>query len=232
MRLLLLFFLVNSGLAWGQSDSSVVKFLVEVDNGYFEILIDDKIYLKNYKTKLPPGLHTAKVWSPGYITNEVSFNVTAGQESEVHVKMAHTNQHAQFERDYADYRMRFHKSLTVPGTATLAGALTTGTFMMLAYDKKRTLLGLVDSYYAAPSYNEVVNYKEQINVNYKKYNRYRYGYYVAGGLTVGALITTFYTYRKFKQNNEEPVLNSRSPFADRFSWSPNGYGCTFKWRIG
>lgn len=232
MRLILMISMMKGFVLLSQNDSSVVKFYVEVDNGYFEILIDNKHYLKNYKTQLAVGPHTAKIWSPGYITNEVAFEVSENQECQVNVKMAYSNQHDQFERDYQNYRMKFHKSLTIPVSATLAGFITTGTFMTLAYDKKRALLGLVDSYYAAPSLNEVLYYKEQIDVNYKKYNRYRVWYYISGCLSLGGLVTTIYTYRKFKKNNTEPVLNAKSPFADRFSWTTIPGGLTLKWRIG
>lgn len=209
-----------------------MKFFVEVDNGYFEILINDNFYLKNFQTKLPPGKHSAKIWSPGYITNEVTFEVTENQVTEVHVPMAHSNERIEFENEYKVYRMNFHKSLTLPGTVTLAGVLTTGTFMTLAFDRKRKLLDLVDSYHAAPTYSEVLDYKSQINSNNQKFNRYRIGYYVAGGISVGALITTIYTYSRFKKNSTEPVLKATSPFADRFSFNPFMNGCTLKWRIG
>ncbi|MFT4603227.1 MAG: hypothetical protein ACI857_003415, partial [Arenicella sp.] len=211
-----------------QVGEGVVKFLVDVDNGYFEILINDTLYLKNYKTNLPAGTHTAKVWSPGYITTEVSFDVKPGETTEQYVKMAISNERQDFEKKYAAYRMKFHKSLTIPASVTLFSALTTTTFMVLAYDKRKSILKDVDSYHASPTYKEVEFYKERIEIDYKKYNNYRASYYVAGALTTLSLVTTIFTYTKFKRTNTEPVLNAESPFKDRFSLqiTPVSFGLT------
>ncbi|OIQ24490.1 MAG: hypothetical protein BM555_07105 [Crocinitomix sp. MedPE-SWsnd] len=218
--------------AFSQGNTGTVKFLVEVDNGYFEILIDDTLYLKNYKTTLEAGQHSAKVWSPGYITTEVSFEIKANETVEQFVEMAISNERQVYEKEYSAYRMKFHKSLTIPGSVTLATAITSGTFMILAYDRKIQTLKDVDLYHAAPNLEQVELHKSRIAINNSKYNRYRAGYYITGGLSILSLATTIYTYTKFKKNNIEPTLNSESPFKDRFSWSvsPVSFGLTY--RIG
>ena len=224
--------LICSTAIWSnaQEATGVAKFLVDVDNGYFEILIDDSLYLKNYKTNLIPGSHTAKVWSPGYITTEVSFEVKAGETTETYVEMAISNNRQKFEADYSAYRLRFHKSLTIPASVTLASTLTTGTFMILAYDRRRQILKDIDGYHASPEYSQVEDFKERIAANNRKYNNYRIGYYIGSGLSILSLATTIYTYTKFKRNNVEPVLNSESPFKERFSLrvSPLSFGLTYK----
>jgi len=223
-------FSILSISSFSQANTGTVKFLVEVDNGYFEILIDDTLYLKNYKTTLEAGEHSAKIWSPGYITTQVSFEVKANETVEKFVEMGISNERQVYEREYKDYRMKFHKSLTIPGTVTLATALTSGTFMILAYDRKIQTLKDVDLYHAAPDLQQVELYKSRIALNNTKYNRYRAAYYITGGLSVLSLATTIYTYTKFKKNNIEPVLNSESPFKDRFSLrvSPVSFGLTYK----
>ncbi|MEX1003087.1 MAG: hypothetical protein WDZ35_13295 [Crocinitomicaceae bacterium] len=212
-------------------DKGEVQFLVEVDNGYFEIVIDDTLYLKKYKTQLPVGKHKAKVWSPGYVTSVVSFEIEKDQVTRKHVKMAISNERIQYESDYKDYRMKFHKSLTIPASFTLATSLTSTYLIMKAYDKKKKILSDINSYHLAATYKDVVFYKDRIHSYNEKYNRQRIAFYTTLGISGALLGTTIYTYLRFKKNNREPQLNSESPFKDRFSLqiAPTGFSLKFIW---
>lgn len=220
------------GFSSFSQETGQVQFQVDVDNGYFEIVINDTMYLKLYKADLPPGHHKAKVWSPGYITTEVEFDIKSGEVTKKYVQMAISNDRQKFEADYKDYRMKFHKSLTVPGTATLALALTSGGFMMAGYNTRKNLVSNIESYHLSPTYSEVVTYKQNINDLNKKYNRQRVFFYSTLGLSAVALGTTIYTYSRFKKNNTEPQLNAPSPFKDKFSLNVGPLGCQIIWRLG
>lgn len=223
--------LFNSG--FGQdSKTGEARFLVEVDNGYFEILVNDTMLLKIYKCNLPVGKHSAKIWSPGYIQNVVDFQVFEDSITQVHVNMAVSNERKQFEADYKDYRMKFHKSFTVPGSISLGFALATGTMMIRGYGLKQTILDHVDSYHLSGSYSDAVFYRDEIERNNVKYNRTRIWYYSLLGLTAASIGTTIYTFKKFKKNNPEPKLNSESPFKDKFSLQITPFGCRMIIPIG
>jgi hypothetical protein len=213
-------------------ETGTVKFLVDVDNGYFEIVIDDTTYLKNYKTNLAEGHHYAKIWSPGYITTELEFDVEKGQTTEKYVKMAISNERQVYESDYKEYRMRFHKSLTVPVSVSLASALATTTYMLLAYDKKKEVLTDVDSYHAAPSYSETAFYKARLTEGYRRYNNLRAGFYTTLTFTALAIGTTIFTYNRFKKKNTEPKLKSESPFKDKFSLRVSPFGAQLIFNVG
>ncbi|MEO9533185.1 MAG: hypothetical protein ABJG68_09625 [Crocinitomicaceae bacterium] len=213
-------------------EKGTVKFLVDVDNGYFEIVIDDTTYLKKYKTDLAAGPHTAKVWSPGYITTEVQFNVEAGKTTEKYVKMAISNERQAFEADYKNYRMQFHKSLTLPLSVSLAAGVTTSAYMLLAYDTRKQVLTDIDSYHAAPSYSETVYYKNRIQTGNKKYGNLRAGFYTSLTLTALSVGTTIFTYRRFKKNYTEPKLNSESPFKDKFTMRVSPFGAQLIFNVG
>ena len=213
-------------------DQGNAQFLVDVDNGYFEILVDDTIYLKIYKCTLPVGAHHAKIWSPGYITTEVNFEVKKDETTKTYVQMAISNNRQEFERQYKEYRMRFHKSLTLPLSITLATTLISGTFMLKAYDSKKKIYGNIDQYHKAPNYLEANSLSQSISENNRIYNRQRILFYSTLGLSAAALGTTIYTYTMFKRNNTEPKLNAESPFKDRFSLHINPFGGTLIWRLG
>lgn len=218
--------------SFAQSEKGQVNFLVEVDNGYFEILVDDSIFLKIYKTDLEPGKHSAKIWSPGYITAEVDFEVRANEKNNVNVPMVVSNERQNFEREYKEYRMQFHKHLTVPLTVTLAASLTTTTFMIYSYINKNKVQENIELYHYSPNYNDVQKYKGLAETHNLKYNRLRAGFYTSLTITGLSLATTIYTYRRFKKNYTEPKLNSTSPFKDRFSFMPSPFGFHLTYKIG
>ncbi|UKN02283.1 hypothetical protein K6119_01960 [Paracrocinitomix mangrovi] len=207
-----------------------VNFLVDVDNGYFEIVVNDTMYLKIYKCTLPVGHHRAKVWSPGYSVKEVEFDVKAGEVTKQYVEMEVTSNRKQFESEYKDYRMKFHKSLTVPGSATLAVGVTSAFLMMKAYDTKQQVYSNIKDYFNAPTYYEAVTYRQNIEDLNRKYNALRFSFYTGLGLTLAGTVTTIITYKKFKKNYTEPTFNPESPFKDRFSLNvgPTAFSLSFK----
>lgn len=228
MRSVIIILLCGLSLGSYTQDKGQVKFLVEVDNGYFEILINDTLYLKKYKDSLPEGYYNAKIWSPGYVTTAASFTIMAGQETEVHVPMAKSNERLDFERDYSEYRKTFHKHLTVPVSSAIGTSLITGYFVLRSYDLKKNILADTDLYTNTASTVQIDELKDRIFANNKKYNRNRWGYYVSGSVTAILITGTILTYRYFMRNYTEPKLNSESPFKDRFSFesTPNGFKLT------
>lgn len=210
----------------------IVKFFVEVDNGYFEIEINDSLLLKRYKDTLPEGHYSAKVWSPGYVVAPIEFDVVAGKTTEKHVEMAKNNDFIRYEAEYKDYRMKFHKSFTLPLSLSLGTAITSGIFMVNAYDKRKEVLSDVDLYDKSAVPEEVSLIKQRIRLNNQKYNRYRTGFYIGTGLTLGLIGTTIWTYRKFNRENTEPTFDKTSPFKDKYSFNLTPYGCSFSIKIG
>lgn len=229
-QLLVIFLFITLG--GSAQDQGNAQFLVDVDNGYFEIMVDDTMYLKIYKCTLPVGPHHAKIWSPGYITTEVDFVVKKDETTKTYVQMAISNDRQEFEREYKEYRMKFHKSLTLPLSITLATTLISGTFMLKAYDTKKKIYENIDLYFKAPTYLEANSLSQSISENNRIYNRQRILFYSTIGLSAAALGTTIYTYTMFKRNNTEPKLNAISPFKDKFSLNLNPFGGTIIWKLG
>lgn len=209
-----------------------VMFLVDVDNGYFEIEINDTMLLKRYKTDLPEGHYKAKIWSPGYVVNTIEFDITANKTTEKYVKMERTNDFIQYEYDYKQYRQAFHKSFTLPGALALTSAVYTGTTMLRMYNFRQRTLDEIELYNLSSTSNEI----EQIKLNVNNYNRKflnnRTYFYTGIGFT--ALFTgyTIYAYSKFKKNHTEPTFNKDSPFRDKYSFYPGMNSLTLQIKIG
>ena len=230
-RIILIFVLMMSCYSYSQ-DKGIIKFLVDVDNGYFEIVINDTIFLKRYKDSLPVGNYTAKIWSPGYVITETEFKIEKDKTTETYVPMAKSNGRIQYEYDYTDYRMQFHKSLTIPVTTTLVTSLATGWFMMRSFDLKKVVGSDVELYSKSSVTSEIAEIKLRIDENNRKYNRNRISYYVTGGLSTIYLVGTICSYINFKKDYTEPVLNSESPFKDRFSFRVNPFSANFTYTFG
>lgn len=64
------------------AQEGIVKFAVDVDNGYFEILINDTLLLKRYKDTLAVGVFKATIWSLTYEEGVLSY-IAITTDSEV-----------------------------------------------------------------------------------------------------------------------------------------------------
>ncbi len=212
-------------------NEGIVRFLVDVDNGYFEVLINDTLFLRRYKDTLPEGTYEAKVWSPGYVTNPIEFTIERGKVTDKFVNMVYTNDKQDFERKYKAYRLKFHKSFTVPASIALASSLFTGFSMMKAYDIRKKADIEIALYGQSPDASQVAQIKLNVADLNKKYNIYRTCFYVSSGLSVLMWVTTAITYQRFKNNNEEPTFNPSSPWRDKFSMTVTPFGCSMVLKI-
>jgi hypothetical protein len=208
------------------NDMGMIRFFVNVDNGYFEIEINDTMLLKRYKDTLPAGDYTAKVWSPGYVLNRIEFTIVAGKTVEKHVNMVKNNNYIQYEQDYKAYRMQFHKQFTAPLSLTIASSISTGVFMVNAYSNQKKVKEDIQLYHLSPVTSEISEIKLRIEENNKKYNRQRTAFYINSGFTALLIGGTIWSYLNFKKNYTEPDYKKDSPFKDKFSLNLTPYGCS------
>lgn len=209
-----------------------VKFLIDNENGYFEILVDDTLLIKRYRDSLTVGNHKAQVWSYGYEVKEIEFMVSADSSTSVYVKLDRSSAYLAYQESYDVYRMKFHKAVTIPVVVTGTMAFTAGVCMLKAYDLKKQITSDIKDYHLTPQSDEIATIKETIESNNRKYTAYRYGYYVTGGLTLAGIAGSIYTGLKFRNNAVEPVYSKNSPFLNKssFYFSPGMF--LFTYRIG
>jgi hypothetical protein len=230
-----LFILLTLAFSLGKSvlaqDQGIVKFLVDVDNGYFEIELNDTFLLKRYKDTLSVGEYDAKIWSPGYVVTPISFIIEKDKTTELYVQMAKNNDFIQYEEDYRLYRNQFHKNYTAPISLTLISAITTGAFMVRSYSLKKSITNDIDLYYKTPLTSEIDLIKTRIEATNKKYNFNRSAFYINGGLSLVLLGGSIWSILHFNQNYKEPVYSKDSPFKDKYSLQITPFGCSFALHI-
>lgn len=230
MKNKIVFFLLLSISAFGQQKAPV-KFFIDNENGYFEILVDDTLLIKRYKDSLTVGEHNLKVWSYGYDISELTVTILPEQLNEVHVKLNRSESYNAYGESYDRYRKKFHKNVTVPVSVTIAMGITSSIFMINAYDLKKKIETDIVNYSLSSETEEIAEIKSRIFSNNQKYNQARYTYYITGGLFIGGVITSIYTAIKFKRNNIEPVLNKQSPFEQKTSLHFTGNGVSLILKI-
>ena len=224
--------LLTSTLSVSAQEMGQVRFLVDVDNGYFEVVINDTLYLKKFKDSLPPGNYTAEIWSPGYVTENKEFTIESGKTTDVEVTPVHNNDYVQYEYDYKEYRNEFHKSLTAPLALTLTSALYTGTVMLRMYNFRDQAIDELALYNLSISSTEIGTIKTNIDTYNSKFKRNRIFFYSGAFLTGALAVYSTYSFIKFKRNSTEPTYNKDSPFKDRFTFIPNPTGFTMQLRFG
>ena len=231
-KLILLVFLISfvAPTIFAQ-EKGIIKFFVEVDNGYFEIEVNDTMLIKRYKDTLPVGKYSAKVWSPGYVVTPIDFTIVAGKTVEKHVTMVKNNNFITYENDYKEYRMQFHKQFTAPLTLTLLSSLSSTYFMIKAYNSKKNIISDVELYFKSPNTIELDGIKNRIEDNNKKYNRQRAAFYINTGFTLAFIGGTIWSFKNFNKNNIEPTYNKESPFKEKYSFNLTPYGCSFAIKI-
>lgn len=232
MKNTFLFLIVLSSFNMLAQDLGQVKFFVDSDDGYFEIVINDTLYLKQYKDSLPAGLYNAKIWAPGYVVNEQTFQIISNKVTEVHPQLTRTNDYQEYEVAYKKYRNNFHKSLTLPLSVTFFSAVYSSTTMLRMYNFRKKTTDELALYSLSSSTNEIVNIKSRINDFDAKFRRNRTLFYTGSIVSGVGLAYTIYSYIKFKRNSTEPTYNKNSPFKDRFSFFPNTTGLTLKLKLG
>jgi len=213
-------------------NKEAVKFLVDNENGYFEILLDDTLLIKRYKDSLTVGQHKAKVWSYGYDTKEIEFTVEPDKTTEVYVKLDRSVAFGAYESSYAAYRVKFHKAVTIPISASLALSLTSGVFMINAYNLRKIVLVDIDSYSQSTIPDEIALIKNRVEENNRKYNFNRTGFYITGGLALAGIGTSIYRAVKFRRSNSAPIYSKQSPFSDKMSLQFTGSGFVFQFKLG
>ena len=227
----LISFFVLSSYSFAQ-EKGQVRFLVNVDNGYFEVVINDTLYLKKFKDSLPAGNYKAEIWSPGYVTENTEFTIESGKTTDVELTPVHNNNFTQYEYDYKEYRNKFHKSLTVPLSVTIASALYSGTVMLRMYNFRKATSEELTLYDLSSSSSEVVQIKERINMLNDKFTYNRSLFYTGSVLTTLFAGYTIVSYLRFKRRYKEPTYNQDSPFKDRFTFIPHLTGFTMQLKFG
>lgn len=226
------FFLIMASSVSIAQKKEAVKFQIDNENGYFEILLDDTLLLKRYKDSLTVGQHKAEVWSYGYDTKEVEFTVEPDKTTEVYVKLDRSIAYGAYEQSYSAYRVKFHKAVTIPVSTSLALTLTSGVFMINAYNLKKTVLVDIDNYSQTTIAEEIALLKNRVEENNRKYNINRTAFYITGGLALAGIGTSIYTAIKFRRSNTAPTYSKQSPFADKVSLQFTGTGVAFQIKIG
>jgi hypothetical protein len=206
------------------AQEGLAVFYVNTDEGYYEVEINDSTVLKQHKTVLPVGTYSANIWAPGYLTETVNFEVSLNDTTTIVLALTRNSDYLLFEQDYKAYRNQFHKQVTFPVSLTLASSISTGYFMLRAFDTQKDIRSEIEGYYNSFTVNEVDLFKQSIRDKTDRYNRLRSAYYVSGSIAALLVAGTIYSSIHFKRNYLEPKYTEESPFLSKLSFVVTPFG--------
>ena len=210
-----LFYGINSNAQTGQ-----IKFAVEVDNGYFEILLNDTLLLKKYKDTLPVGFYEATVWSPSYLPKDFKFEINEGDNKSLYLKLDRNPDYIDFVRKDVEWDKKRNRLARLPvGLTVTSGIFTIVSHQFLAHQHRKLNENLAE-YRAANGVFQLQLYKENFAPIEKNYNRLRTAFYsgvtVTSALAVMTVFTRWHFHKHYKYN--VPSYQDHSPWHDRFTW--------------
>jgi len=213
-------------------NKGVVKFLVDNDNGYFEVLLNDTLVIKKYKDSLAVGNYKAQIWSYGYDAQDVEFTIEKDSVTEVYVRLNRSTAYQAYNQSYHNYRVKFHKSHTLPVSISIALGITSSVFMVKAYNLQKKINTDIGTYSQSSSSTEIDAIKAQVSIDNAKYNKLRAGFYITSGLTIVGIATSIYSAIHFSRYNTEPTYSKESPFKDKMTFQFYGTGGALIFRLG
>jgi hypothetical protein len=100
-----LFFISSNAIS---QDKGIVKFQIDNDNGYFEVLVSDTLLIKKYADSLAVGHYKAQVWSYGYEVEDFEFTISKDSVTLAYVKLNRSTAYVAYSQSYDNYRAKFH----------------------------------------------------------------------------------------------------------------------------
>lgn len=199
-------------------EKGIIRFAVEVDNGYFEILVNDTLLIKSYKDTLPYGEYQAVVWSPTYEPRSISFIVNAPDNETVHIKMKRKQSYLSSIQSENTLQTKRKVMLHLPVTLSVCSFVGAGVSWVFLNKNRKILQEELPKYGTIQSVIDLREYKENFAKAERNYNTSRAIFY--SGIAIGAASTIFsiWSSRYLKKNFKRTQYKDHSPWHDRFSW--------------
>lgn len=212
------------------AQNGIIKFMIEQENGYFEVLINDTLLLKTYKDTLPVGKYRAQIWSKGYEIMDTSFIIKENIETIHFQKLKRTSEY------YSQIKERVlrNKKKTIyvrPSIfLSVATATTAIVFGASASNQLKSINLFIEDYKKLKSLAQVQIFKSELLNMQNRFNKTRSIFYTS--LTLSGLFTGMAIYGNHLLNKRYPYkeLNFKpSPFVDKISFNCgiNSFSLTF-----
>lgn len=222
--------LLSLSLSCFSQKKGIVRFAIEVDNGYFEILLNDTLLVKSYKDTLPVGHYNGVVWSPSYEAKVIEFDVIPGDNSPFYLKLEHNEAHYNNELVSKNYDRKRRLYRHTPVYLSVGGLLTSGVVLPFLRKSSKDLEEQVLLYDYLKAPHLIRNYKADFIPLEKKYNLQRTLFYAGIGVSCASIVTAVFTFRYFNSHFRYSNLKEESPWHDRFSmnFGLNTFNLTLK----
>ena len=223
----LLFLLLSLSLYSHSQKTGIIRFAIEVDNGYFEIFLNDTLLEKRYKDTLPVGHYEGTIWSPTYKTKDISFDILEGDNGKFHTKLEHNEAYYEDIKASINYDKKRNLYKRLPVFLIVTGLITSGVVYPFLSKSRDIIDDRISRYseLSLPSY--IRNFKTSFIQYENQYNTRRAIFYSGIGISCSAFVASFFSFRYFNRNFSYSNLKETSPWADRFSFYFTGSSTGF-----
>ena len=221
MKSILLFglFLINSVVFC--QEFGTIRFGIEldeqmdIDKRYFEIQLEDTLLINQSIVELPTGLYEGFIWSPGFETQEIQFEIKPNENTDLLMKMERTVEYLAYRQEMPLYLKKGKRFKRAPliFMVLCAGGTIFATERMTSFQRK-LFQGEYDYQYTT-SVRNMILLKDEMRLNTIKYNQYRTFFYTGLAATGVALIGSIWSARYFKRKIPKPYYNKESPFQNK-----------------
>lgn len=200
--------------------TGTIKFVIEQDNGHFEILVNDTLLLKTYKDTLPVGTYTAKIWSPSYKQLDTSFIIKKNIETICFHQLKRTENYYNEVKNMVLRNKKKSVYVRLPIFLSVVAATSTIIYSASASKQLKATNLFIQDYPKLESLAQVQVFKSELLGMQNRFNKTRTRLYTS--LTLSGLFAGVTIYGNHLLNKRYPYkrLNLKpSPFIDKMSFN-------------
>ncbi|MFD1551978.1 hypothetical protein DNU06_01235 [Putridiphycobacter roseus] len=218
MKLFMFFLLLFMSATSSAQVTGRVRYLIDQSNGYFEVLLNDKLITRTYRDTLDVGVYKAKIWSPGYKMVDTSFIIKENIETIVFIKMKLSKEFYSRSRSNVLRNKKRTTFFRLPMAVSLGGFVSTAYFSAKAIKVNKDVDLFIQDYNKKSNQGAVLNFKEELLLMQNSYNLNRKRLYtglIVGGIGAGiSMVGLRYLNKKYPF---KALFEEDSPFANKLS---------------
>lgn len=233
--IVLLLLLQFMGYAFAQ-DLEKVRFGVDLDGEmrldkrYYEIRLNDTVYINASIVYLPEGTYQAEFWAPGYQLKTLTLDVSSDKANDFMVNMEKTEAYLSYIEEMPHYQHEIGKRKW-PIRASVLLLAATGVCVFQTERLQANNIEVLRKYKLVRNAFQANLEKNSVIKASNQFNQMRVGLYTACTLSLASIaFSTWYTIH-LNRKNSKPTYNRTSPFSNQLSLNMSINQIKFTWNI-
>jgi len=190
-----------------------VKFYLNREITYFEIKVNDSVYINPWEIHLSKGSYKGEIWSPYFNKREIEFLITNDTIlNKQFISLNRTNDYIEFSAELKKYNDFKRKAVVKPTLLAMLVVPVTGVQIIRTNKVYKKLHQLDEIYSTSSSPAKIHSIKQDYEYLEGVYNRRLFGSVILSCATLASTIYLTYSINKIKKKTEPKLLPQISPF--------------------